>query len=207
MAFVTPSELLGAPDSYDTDAVKDILVGVQASLQRMSFKFSNFTATTRVFKTDGFLQTIFKLGFAKTITSVRIVNTRNGTFTTLTLGTDYVIPNHPRLTEYTNRLELLPHGSFAIRNLKYDYYQLEVTAVFGIYIDFGLTNNFEVDLLTSIIRKFVKKSLLFAERGYEQVIESTVDDTITRLNNKDMRKYYDDIVADPEFNVQLNYFR
>ena len=195
MAFITSLAIADRlPCDYNIGLVDDMLLQVQADLESLGLVFTAPAETTKTFG-NNFKQRIFDF-VGKDITSVKISDI-HGDSTVDVLSTDYTLSSHLNIPTYISRLEL----DCAIR----EYERLQITAKFGLFIDFT-SNDYPSKLLKAIIVRFILKNLEFESTAYMSIIESRTGDSMTKYDKSKFGDYYPQIIQDPEFKGQLSYF-
>jgi hypothetical protein len=161
MAFLQASDISSSlPAGYDIALVDRLLVTIEADLLSMNLAFNPISATTRELETylDSNLgyhinsQSVFGSDYMQDIASIKIKQRGETGETVLTLNSDFTLVAYSNLDNYYQAINLIHHN---ISNPNY----LEVTAKFGLYIDFADTSSIIAKLLKAGVTNYIINQL------------------------------------------------
>lgn len=203
MAFLVTADISSSLEvGYNSAQVDRLLLSAEASLRSLGFVFEDVSATARSIEGASIGRSVFSITPVRTITSVRKLNEQGTLLSTLTEGTDYIVRKHPNINQYTTQIELLD-------NCLYAYNVIEVTGIWGIFIDFTAASNFEQKLLRAGIIEWVQSSLNIniGQSALEMNIsKSKTGQSEVTYNNPDTALQLESITTDNNFSNILNYF-
>ena len=200
MPFLAFTDISNSIPTGNEAKVENILVKLETELTGAGMVFSSPASSTYSIKPDREGQKVFDFGYFSSVTEVKVKDTSSSSYErVLVEGEDYSLAPHPNLDGISNRIEILWSQSL------YPPYYLSVSAKSGIYIDFS-GNSLASRNLKAIIIDWVNKLLFYAKKGNREVIESKTGDSQVKYSESTGRQYYSQILQDPEFISQLNYY-
>jgi hypothetical protein len=203
MAFLTSTNIADdLPAGFDTKLVDRLLVRLEQDLKNFGLVFTDPGATTQNIKGEnGSYNSLLDFTLAKTITAVNLKYEGSDSASLLTLDSDYSLIEHPNLTGYYYRIEML-------RSQLVPGQYLSMTAKFGAFIDFvsGVPTTESAILLQGIIIDFIIKQLRYYSSDFQQISRSKTGDTEVQFRDVSNSQYYSSITQDPEFRSALSYF-
>lgn len=206
MAFFSVSDLqVDLPGDFDSSLASRLLVRLEADLNQLNLVFTAPAPTTRSLTTGGFTQTLFDFGSATDLTSVTLKDYQSYS-QVLVLGTDYILTEHPNISGYYTRLQLIESLARQVTCYPRGNYLLGVTAKWGLYIDITSTTNFGSKLLKSIVVDFLAKQLSYANQGYQTIKRASTGSSNVEFEPDMARSYSSSILSDNEYTSQLDYF-
>jgi hypothetical protein len=199
MAFLTTSDISSQlPVGFDILFVDRFLIKIEQELKNMYLVFSPQVEETRKINTNELPDSIFDLIPITNLTNIKIKNYSNTSEKVLT-STDYILSCMNNFSNYTNRIELINC------NISSPHF-LEITAKFGIYINFNDVNSEAAKLLKAIIIDATIKQLSYSNTDYQTIASAGSGESRVSYNDSMNRQYYSNITLDPEFKNSLSYF-
>jgi hypothetical protein len=199
MPFLVFTDISNSIPAGNEAKVENILVKLETELTNAGMVFSSPTSSTYSIKPDREGQKVFDFGYFSEITEVKLKDTSSSSERLLVEGQDYSKAPHPNLANIYSRIEVLTNQSL------FPPYYLAVSAKSGIFIDFS-DNSLASKNLKAIIIDWITKLLFYAKKGNREVIESKTGDSQVKYSESTGRQYYSQILQDPEFISQLNYY-
>lgn len=205
MAFLTTTDIANnLPSGYDAAQVDRLLLSAEASLRSVGLVFDSPSSSARSIEGSDGGRSVFSITPASTISSVRIVDSEGVVNSTLTYGSDYITRSHRNISGYVTQIELLNTRIF-------NFNTLNVTALWGIFIDFSASSNYEQKLLRAGIVDWVRSQLniksgqAVTQQGITSASTGNSRVSYGSQNQSAELKVYP-ITEDPDFQQVLDWF-
>jgi hypothetical protein len=201
MAFLARADIASSlPSGFDTALVDRLLVRLGVELKGLGLVWDNPSSTTRPVKGEqNSYNSILDFNFVKTISAVNL-KYEGSTSSCLLSASQYNLVEHPNLDTYFYRIEL---NGWKLNTGEY----LDITGLWGVFIDFTGTLDEKAGLLKGIIIDYILKQLRYSSQNYQTISRAKTGDTDIQFSQLEGSSYKSSILKDPEFSSALNYFK
>jgi len=203
MAFLTTSDIsTNLEAGFNSSQVDRLLLTAEQSLRRVGFVFSVPSQTTRTIEGDYTGRSVFGITPVSSISAVTRGDQVGNIHNTISLGFDYLKRSHRNIPTYSIQIEL-------VNSPIYSNNVINITGLWGIYIDFTATDNFEQKLLRAGIIDWIRLMLdqYSASSNVAQNVQSaSTGESRVAFFAKSLSDFDWDITQQPNFQSTLEYF-